>query len=47
MTGTGSCVYGIFPNKQAAKVAYQNLKEKYQTYVCSSYHSVRKGIKIW
>ena len=36
MTGTGSCVYGIFKDKQSAKDAYIALKDKYQTYICTS-----------
>ena len=42
MTGSGSCVYGIFENKETAKVAYHKLKEKYQTYICTSYNSLRE-----
>ena len=42
MTGSGSCVYGIFKDKQSAKNAYVTLKEKYQTYICTSYN-VKKG----
>lgn len=38
MTGSGSCVYGIFKNKETAKQAYENLKNKYQTYICTSYN---------
>lgn len=44
MTGSGSCVYGIFSNKQMAKYAYKRLKEKYETYICTSYNSKREGI---
>lgn len=39
MTGAGSCVYGIFINKKEAKLAYQNMKRKYETYICTSYNS--------
>lgn len=42
MTGSGSCVYGIFPNKQTAKKAYNNLKDKYQTFICVSYNSLKE-----
>lgn len=42
MTGSGSCVYGIFENKEKAKSAYQKLKEKYQVYITTSYNSRRK-----
>lgn len=38
MTGSGSCVFGIFKNKEIAKSAYENLKNKYQTYICTSYN---------
>lgn len=39
MTGSGSAVYGIFKDKNAAKIAYESLKDKYQTYICTSYNS--------
>lgn len=42
MTGSGSCVYGIFKNKQTAKVVYNTLKQQYETYICSSYNSIRE-----
>lgn len=42
MTGSGSCVYGIFEKKEEAKKAYQVLKDKYETYICSSYN-VKRG----
>lgn len=42
MTGTGSCVYGIFENKKMAKSAYNVLKQKYQTYITTSYDSSRE-----
>ncbi len=42
MTGTGSCVYGIFENKKTAKSAYNRLKNKYQTYICSAYNSLKE-----
>jgi len=41
MTGSGSCVYGIFKDRQTAKVAFQKLKFNYQTYICTSYNSKR------
>lgn len=44
LTGSGSCVYGIFKNKQDAKLAYNNLKDKYKTYICTSYNSLREEI---
>lgn len=42
MTGSGSCVYGIFENKNIARNAYKVLKEKYETYICTSYNSKNK-----
>ena len=42
MTGSGSCVYGIFEDQQSAKNAYIALKDRYQTYICTSYN-VKKG----
>ncbi len=42
MTGTGSCIYGIFRDKQSAKNAYITLKGRYQTYICTSYN-MKKG----
>lgn len=41
MTGSGSCVYGIFTDKQIAREAYQKLKADYKTYICTSYNSKR------
>lgn len=43
LTGSGSCVFGIFKNKEDAKFAYNNLKDKYKTYICTSYNSTREG----
>lgn len=42
LTGSGSCVLGIFENKQKAKKAYKILKEKYETYYCISYNSKKE-----
>lgn len=42
MTGSGSCVYGIFLNKETAKSAYNKLNKQYQTYLCTSYNSQRE-----
>lgn len=42
LTGSGSCVYGIFKNKEQAKNAYNNLKDKYKTYICTSYNSSKE-----
>ena len=38
MTGSGSCVYGIYKNKAQAKQAYDELKSKYEIYICTSYN---------
>ena len=45
LTGSGSCVFGIFKNKEDAKFAYNNLKDKYKTYICTSYNSRRKSFE--
>lgn len=42
MTGSGSCVFGIYPNKKIARQAYKKLKDKYQIYICTSYNSQRR-----
>ncbi len=44
LSGSGSCVFGIFKNKEEAKCAYKNLKNKYKTYICTSYNSLREEI---
>ena len=36
MTGSGSCIYGIFDTKENVKRAYKNLKEKYEVYFAIS-----------
>ena len=41
LTGSGSCVFGLFKNKETAKYAYNKLKSKHQTYICTSYNSKR------
>lgn len=38
MTGSGSCVFGIYKNKKQAKYAYEILKNKYDIYICTSYN---------
>lgn len=43
MTGSGSCVYGIFKDKAEAKQAYKILKEKHEIYICTSYN--KKEVK--
>lgn len=42
MTGSGSCVFGIFKDKEKAKEAYQKLKRRYETYICTSYNSLKE-----
>ena len=43
MTGSGSCIYGIYDKKQTAKKAYLSLNNKYKTYYCISYNSRRRS----
>ena len=43
MTGSGSCVYGIFKDKYEAKSAYNLLKQKYETYICTSYNKKNRN----
>ena len=38
LTGSGSCVYGIFRDKQTAKKAFNKFINKYETYICTSYN---------
>lgn len=45
MSGSGSCVFGIFENKEKAKKAYIILKRKYDTFICTSYNSRRKSFE--
>ena len=45
LAGSGSCVFGIFENKDLAKKAYKNLKEKYEAYICTSYNSRRNNFE--
>lgn len=42
MTGSGSCVFGIYKNKNQAKYAYKALKNKYEIYICTSYNRKEK-----
>lgn len=42
MTGSGSCVYGIFEEKQIAKKAFKFFKNNYETYICTSYNSKKE-----
>lgn len=43
LTGSGSCVYGIFRDKQIAHEAYNKLKANYECYICTSYNSSREN----
>ena len=38
MTGAGSCVFGIFDNKETSKEAYRKIKKQYETYWCMPYN---------
>lgn len=42
MTGSGSCIYGLFENKENTKKAYNILKENYKVYICTSYNSKKE-----
>lgn len=42
LTGSGSCVFGIFKDKKTAKYAYNELKTKHETYICTSYNLVKE-----
>lgn len=44
MSGSGSCVYGIYYDKQEMKSAYRNIKDKYTTYFCLSYNKGGKHL---
>ncbi len=41
LTGSGSCVYGVFRDRELAKKAFEKLKTNYETYICTSYNSKR------
>ncbi len=43
MSGSGSCVYGLFEKKEEAKRAYHQLKTNYETYICTSYNTRREN----
>ena len=43
MAGSGSCIFGIFDNKNIAKQAYNKLKQQYETYICKTCN--KKGLK--
>lgn len=36
MTGSGSCVYGIYRNRRMRDRAYRMLKKHYQAYACEA-----------
>lgn len=36
LTGTGACVFAVFPSKEDAEVACQNLKKQWQVYLAKS-----------
>ena len=36
LSGSGSCVFGIYRNKKEAKKAFELLKKKYEVYLCES-----------
>jgi len=38
MTGSGSCVFGIFNDKESSKIAYHKIKNQYETYWCIPYN---------
>ena len=44
MTGSGSCVFGIFAKREIALKAYHTLEHKYEIYLCTSYNSRRRQI---
>jgi 4-diphosphocytidyl-2-C-methyl-D-erythritol kinase len=37
MTGSGSCVFGIFEHKNEAKKAFETLRKAHETYICTSF----------
>ncbi len=38
MTGSGSCIFGLFKTEDSANKAYEALKKNYEIYICSSYN---------
>lgn len=44
MSGSGSSVFGIFENKEKAKLAYKILKKKYEIFICTSYNLSKKYV---
>lgn len=41
LAGSGSAVFGVFKDKEEAKRTYKKLKEKYESFICTSYNSKR------
>lgn len=37
LAGSGSCFFGIFEDKKDAKIGYNKLKQKYESYYCIAY----------
>lgn len=44
LTGSGSCIYGIFKTKEALKQAYENLKNKHEIYIAISEISKKEDL---
>lgn len=44
LTGTGSCIYGIFKTKKELKQAYEKLKNKYEIYITISEISKKEDL---
>ena len=42
MTGSGSCIFGVFENKEKAKMAYRKLKKQYESYYAIAHNSKRR-----
>ena len=38
MTGSGSCVFGVYEDREALRHAYNQLKQKHEAYVAISYN---------
>ena len=45
LAGSGSCIFGIFKEKELAKKAYNNLKKDYTSYICTSYNLRRNNFE--
>lgn len=44
LTGSGSCIYGLFKTQKAAQQAYEKLKNKYETYITISEISKKEDL---